>query len=165
MVIRECIRKYKLCGATRELHVLLLAGLRVDPCAASPGVNRHGMGAGSGTHDSLALAENRRRGATQCSSHRGEFLQCVSLEKSFRYCLGCITLLRQRPAKKIYSLISPPGERCFSNRNGSLGRTHEVELRQLNSQLCDDCTTSSSRLYLPPLFFDSVVESTCGAVV
>src|SRR5262249_47421600 len=62
--------------ATRQpaASVLLLAGLRVDPCAASPGAGGHGMGAGSGPYHSLALAENRSRGTTQRPSNLGEFL-------------------------------------------------------------------------------------------
>src|SRR5215472_13242572 len=84
----------------RTRSVLLLAGLGLDPCAASPGAGRHGRGASSGTHHSLAPAKDRRRGATQCPSHLGEFLPCVSLEKYFRCSLDRITRLRQRPAKK-----------------------------------------------------------------
>jgi macrolide transport system ATP-binding/permease protein len=63
-----------------------------DQFHAIPGVQK------AGTHHSLALAEDRSRGATQCPSHLGEFFPRLSLEKYFRCRLGRITLLRQPSA-------------------------------------------------------------------
>src|SRR5262249_21980836 len=80
--------------------VLLRPGLRAGTCPASPGSGWHGMGASAGPYDSLALAEDRRRSATQCPSHLGQFFQCLPLERSFQYCLGRTTLLSYRSAKK-----------------------------------------------------------------
>ena len=80
--------------------VLLLAGLCTGARATASGAGGYGMGSSAGANHSPTFAEDRRRGATQCPSHLGEFLQCLSLEKYFRCCLGRITLLRQRPAKK-----------------------------------------------------------------
>lgn len=45
----------------------------------------------------------------------GEFLPCVSLEKYFRYCLGRITLLRQRSATNPQPNFTT--EKCFSSRH------------------------------------------------
>src|SRR5207237_10026149 len=65
----------------------------VRQCAPAPGADRHQMRARPVTDYSPALAEDRRRSATQCPSHLGELLECLSLERNVCHCLHRLTLL------------------------------------------------------------------------
>jgi hypothetical protein len=64
--------------------VLLLAGLRAGACTAQAGPGGNGVGQRAGGNHPPALAEDRRRGVPQCTTHLGALLTRLAVEKSFR---------------------------------------------------------------------------------